>query len=95
MNDVIVQDVWGFRTSSWLAFPSWGTSSDILLIQYENKLDVLEYQIEAFSISYVDEWVFLSVHDSSNSQEVDDFLIELDDIKAWWDLPQCLGRILI
>lgn len=66
MNDMIVNDVWGQRTSSWLTLPYWGALGGILLIWNENKLEILDHEIITFSVSIrcklVDEWVFVGVY---------------------------------
>lgn len=88
MNDLIVKEVWGCRTSSWLALPSWGASGGILVIWDENKLEVLEHELGAFSVAIrckvveEEEWVFVGVYGPLNSGEVDDFLSELDNVLA-------------
>lgn len=39
----------------------------------------------------MDEWIFSGVSGSVLRGEVEDFLMELDDIKARWNLPWCIG----
>lgn len=63
-----------------------------------DRIEVLEHVIGAFSVSIrcrvkgrVEEWVFVGVYGPNLRLEVSDFLQELDDIKALWDLPWCIG----
>lgn len=51
MNDMFVKDIWGLSSSSWLALLSWGASGGILLIWNKQKLEVLDHELGAFSIS--------------------------------------------
>lgn len=61
-------------------------------------MEVLEHEVGAFSISVhskmtniLDEWVFTGVYGPILAWEVESFLVELDNIKAQWCLPWCLG----
>lgn len=38
-----------------------------------------------------DEWVFVGVYGPPNSVKVEEFLSELDNVYARWNLPWCLG----
>lgn len=67
------------------------------MIWDENKLKILEHELGAFSVSIrckvveeEEEWVFVGVYRPPNSGEVDDFLSELDNVHARWNLPWCL-----
>lgn len=60
-------------------------------------LEVLDHEIGAFSIPIqcklvdeLEEWVFSGVNGPTLYSEVEDFLGELNDIRACWDLPWCL-----
>lgn len=37
------------------------------------------------------EWVFVGLYGPPRKSKVDDFLVELDDIKGCWNLPWCIG----
>lgn len=59
-----------------------------------DRTEVLEHEIEAFSVSIrfrmkgkVEDWVFVGVYSPNLRSEVSDFLQELDNIKALWDFP--------
>lgn len=61
-------------------------------------MEVLDHEFGAFSISTrcrlkwkVEEWVFVGVYNPTVRSEVDNFLQELDDVKACWELPWCIG----
>lgn len=68
------------------------------MIWNTDKMEILDHEIGAFSISVkchmvesLFEWSFLGVYGSVLESEIDDFLGELDDVKARWNLPWCLG----
>lgn len=72
-----------------MALTSWGAPGGILFIWDVDKVEVLEYEIEAFSVSAkcrfkwkIEEWVFVGVYGPNVRSEVKDFLPELDDIMA-------------
>lgn len=103
MSDQMVEEVWGKSSKYWLALPLWVASSGILLIWNEDKVEVMDHKIGAFSISVhcktkngLEDWVYSGVYESILSREVDEFLGELDNVKAWWNLPWCIrGEISI
>lgn len=91
MSDSLVAEVWGARTSAWLVLLAMGASRGILLIWDINKVEVLDSEVGAYSMSVrcrlrscVEEWVFVGVYDPTKRWEVDDFLTELDDSKGRW-----------
>lgn len=95
---MMVKEVWGLRPCEWLMLPSWGASGGILLIWDPNKVDVLDHDIGAYSISpkcklkrTADEWVFVGVYGPFVRSEADDFLWELDVVNAHRGLPWCIG----
>lgn len=64
----------------------------------EDRIEMLEFEVGAFSISIrcrmvdgMEEWMFRGVYGTVLLGEIDDFLGELDDVKARWDLPWCIG----
>lgn len=68
------------------------------MIWNEEKVEVLEWEVGAYSISIrckmvdgEDEWVFSGVYGPVLSWEVDDFFGELDDVKARWNLACCIS----
>lgn len=63
-----------------------------------DRVEVMDHEVGAFSISSryrmvegVEEWIFSRVYGPVRSWEVYDFLGELDNVKARWDLPWCIG----
>lgn len=98
MSDMIVKEVCGLNSISWLALPSWRALGGILLLWNADILEVLVHEIGAYSVSIrcrlvgsFDEWVFSGVCSPTVAGDVVDFLEELDDIFARWNLPWCLG----
>lgn len=76
-----------------------GASGGILVIWDEGKIEVLEHEIRALSVSircklrsFNKEWVFVGVYGPLRRKDVDDFFVELDDINGRWNLPWCIGR---
>lgn len=68
------------------------------MIWNSDKVELLDQEIGAYSISVrcklqggLDAWIFSGVHGPILRRKVDDFLMELDDVKACWDLPWCIG----
>lgn len=85
----MVKEVWGRDSNYWVALPSRGASGGILMIWNKNRIEMLEHEVGAFSISIrcrmvddVVEWVFSGVYGPVLEEEVDDFFGELDDVKA-------------
>lgn len=98
MSEELVEDVWGCQTSSCLVLPSFGAFGGILIIWDDNKIEMMEHEIGAFSISikckfrlFAEEWMFVRVYGPPKQGEVVDFMVELDDIKGRWNLPWCIG----
>lgn len=94
MFDSVGKEVWGTRPSSWLALPSWGAFGGILVIWDVDRIEVLDHVLGAFLVSVrcrvkgqLDEWVY----GPNRRAEVSNFLQELDNIKALWDLLWCIG----
>lgn len=61
------------------------------------KFEIIEHEISAYSISLrckmiggLRDWIFLGVYSPVLWGEVEDFLKELDDVMARWDLPWCI-----
>lgn len=99
-NEILVQEICGQRIASWLSLPLWGSSSGIL-VWNDEKLKVLDNEVGAFSISIqcrvlneFEDWVFSGVYGPTLYLEVAEFLGELDNVRACWDYPGALGRIL-
>lgn len=98
MTDQIVKEVWGKSSKRWLALLLWGALGGILMIWNEDKVEVVEHEVGAFSISVhcgkinvLEDWVNCGINGSVIAGEVDEFLGELDNVKARWDLPWCIG----
>lgn len=79
----VVKEVWGHWPFEWLALPSRGSSGGILLIGDKDRIEVLEHEIETFSISIrcrlksmLVELVFVGVYDPTQRDEVIHFLGE-------------------
>lgn len=51
MCDRIVSDVWGSNTKSGLALALWGASNGILMVWNEEIVEMLEFEMDACSIS--------------------------------------------
>lgn len=98
MSDALLKEVSGLRPFNWLVLLSRGASGGILTVWDVDRVEVLEHEIRAFSIAIrcrlkwsAVEWVFVGVYNPVLGVEVDSFLGKLDDIKAHWDLPWCIG----
>lgn len=51
MSNLMVKEIWGKASSHWTALPSLGASGGILLIWNEERVEMLESEMGAFSIS--------------------------------------------
>lgn len=80
--------------------PVLGCFRGILVISDADRIEVMEHGIEAFAVSIrcrvkrVEDKAFVGVYGPNLRAEVSDFLQELDDIKALWDLLWCIGVTL-
>lgn len=89
MLDPVVKEVWGKVSKCWLSLPSWGASGGILLMWNEDSVEVLDHEIRAFSISVRcrkinggEEWVFSGVYGPVLLREVEEFMGEMDNVRA-------------
>lgn len=84
MSDQIMKEVWGKSLKHWL-----GVLGGILMIHVVGAFSILS---RCKMVDGLEEWIFSGVYGPVIAGEVDEFLGELDDVKARWDLPWCIGE---
>lgn len=88
VSDQVVEDVWGYRECKWFFVPSLGMVGGIVLVWDPGKVEVVNSEIEAFSLFICAhlveewEWVFTKVYCPTLATGVDIFLEKLDDVKT-------------